>query len=161
MSLNVFPPRRKRHVYRQTLVAPPALVFPLLCPVREVDWTPGWDPIVVLSDSGVAEQDCVFLTQGLPHAAIWTITDYDAVAYRLGFLKVTPEHSVCKIEIALSAIGTHGSHAEIAYMYTSLGPAGDAFLADFTPEWYGRFMREWEGALNHYLQTGQKLGQDQ
>lgn len=156
--MNVFPPRRRRHSYRQTLVAPPATVFPLLCPVREADWTPGWEPIVVLSDSGLAEPDCVFLTPGLPHAAIWTITERDPSAHRLAFVKVTPEHSVCKIEIALSAIGSHGCHADIAYMYTSLGPAGDAFLADFTSEWYRRFMREWEEALNHYLRTGQMIG---
>jgi hypothetical protein len=158
--MNVFPPRRRRHSYTQTLAASPAAVFPLLCPVREADWTPGWEPLVVLSASGVAERDCVFITSGLPHVAIWTITRYDAEAYRLEFLKVTPEHSVCKIEIALSAIDTDGTAAEIAYSYTSLGPAGDAFLAEFTEEWYGRFMREWEDALNHYLATGRMIGTD-
>jgi hypothetical protein len=155
--MNVFPPRRRRHVYTQSLVAPPAVVFPLLCPVREVEWTPGWDPIVVLSYSGVAEQDCVFLTSGTPHGAIWTVTRYEPAAYRLELLKVVPEHSVCKVEITLAHAGEHGTRAEIAYAYTSIGPAGDAFLVEFTETWYRRFMQEWEDALNQFLSSGGTL----
>src|SRR2546427_13050450 len=34
--------RRVTHEYTQTNDAPPEIVFPLLCPVREADWVPGW-----------------------------------------------------------------------------------------------------------------------
>lgn len=57
-------PRITRH-YTQRIEAPPARVFPLLCPVREADWLEGWGEIVemVHSDSGLAEDGCVFLTR--------------------------------------------------------------------------------------------------
>ena len=60
--MNIRPPNRVTHTYTQRLVAPPAAVFPLLCPVREADWIDGWNPLLVLSHSGLAEPDCVFVT---------------------------------------------------------------------------------------------------
>jgi len=35
--MNIRPPNRVTHTYTQHLVAPPAAVFPLLCPVRAAD----------------------------------------------------------------------------------------------------------------------------
>ena len=59
--MKIAAPNRVRHTYVQKLVASPAEVFPLLCPVREADWLDGWDPLEVWSRSGVAEPDCVFV----------------------------------------------------------------------------------------------------
>jgi hypothetical protein len=153
----VHAPHRRRHAYTQTLVAPPEKVFPLLCPVREADWTPGWDVQVVLSESGVAEQDCIFVTPGAPHPAVWVVTRFEPEIWRLEFIKLTPNHSVCKIEIALAALGGARTAAHVAYTYTALGPAGDQFLEQFTEAWYRGFMEEWETALNHYVTTGRML----
>ena len=36
----------------QVLNAPPATVFPLLCPVREAEWVPGWTVRMIHSASG-------------------------------------------------------------------------------------------------------------
>jgi hypothetical protein len=63
--------------YTQSLNGEPARVFPLLCPVREADRIDGWDPILVLSDSSVAERDCVFVTAAQPQDAIWYITRHE------------------------------------------------------------------------------------
>ena len=49
--------------------ATPDRVFPLLCPVREYEWIPGWECDVLHSVSGVAEEDCVFRTR-FPGTAI-------------------------------------------------------------------------------------------
>ncbi len=48
-------PNRITRSYTQSLVAPPEKVMPLLCPVMEAEWIDGWDPVLVLSDSGVVE----------------------------------------------------------------------------------------------------------
>jgi len=149
-------PNRIRHIFTQTLTGPPDRVFPLLCPVRERDWVPNWNPIRVITDSGVAERDGIFVTEAAPHDAVWVITRHDAGAGILQMIKITPDHTVCKIEIALRA-GGEGTRAEISYEYTSLGPLGDAFLKEFTEKWYQGFMEEWEAALNHYLTTGEML----
>lgn len=149
-------PRRVRHTYTQNLVAPPEKVFPLLCPVREAEWVPNWDPRLVISDSGVGEKDCVFITEAAPQDAIWVITRHEEQAGKLEIIKVTVDHTVCKVEIALTATPT-GTSADISYGYTAIGPAGEAFLKEFTAEWYQRFMQDWEQALNHYLSTSQMI----
>ena len=59
------------------LLGPAAKVFPLLCPVREMDWAEGWEPEKVISESGVAERNCVFLTPDKDGSAIWYITRHE------------------------------------------------------------------------------------
>jgi len=61
--MNSFKARRVAHEYTQTNPASPEKVFPLLCPVREADWIPGWRYTLIYSDSGVAELGCIFTTQ--------------------------------------------------------------------------------------------------
>jgi len=155
--MKIASPKRIRHSYTQKLVAPPEKVFPLLCPVRETEWVPDWDPELVLSNSGRAEGDCVFVTPDSPQKAIWVITRYDPEGFNLEILKVTPNYTVGKLEITLAEDGNGGTSAEVAYMYTSLGPEGDAFLRKFTETWYRSFMKRWEQALNHYLSTAKKV----
>lgn len=150
-------PRRIRHTYTQSLAAPPAGVFPLLCPVREEEWVPAWEPESVISASGVAEEDCLFITPAEPASAIWIVTRHDPTALELTMYKVTPGHTVGRLDIALTGDAKGGTTAEVSYEYTSLGPSGDAFLEDFTEEWYRSFMTGWESALNHYLETGEKI----
>ena len=153
-------PRRVKHSYTQSLAAPPGAVFPLLCPVREADWIPEWDPVLVLTESGVAEPDCVFVTPGGEDGspdAVWILTHHDPNARHLTFYKVTPGVTVGKIEIALAADGADRTRATVSYEHTALGPKGEEFLEGFTEEWYRDFMEEWERLLNHYLETGKRI----
>ncbi len=150
-------PNRVRHSYRQHLQAPPDRVFPLLCPVRELDWVPGWAPLAVLSESGVAELDCVFVTPDGVDEAIWVITRHEPDSGHVEMIKVTPGRTIGKLEIHVQADGADRTIADVSYTYTALGPRGDAFLAGFTAEGYRSFMTKWEAALNHYLTTGQKI----
>ncbi len=54
----------KRTIKRHTMLleGSPESIFPLLCPVRESEWIETWQCTMVYSDSGFAEQDCVFRT---------------------------------------------------------------------------------------------------
>jgi hypothetical protein len=154
--MNIQMPNRVAHTYVQRLFAAPERVFPLLCPVREADWIEGWDPLQVASASGVAEADCVFVTAAEPTDAIWYVTRHEPAAGFVEMLKITPGVTACRLRIALQAT-TAGCDATVTYMHTSLGPAGDAFVADFTAEYYAAFMRDWEARLNHYLVHGSAL----
>jgi len=69
--------------------------------------------------------------------------------------KVTPEFTVGKLQISLSAQGKTGTNATIAYEFTSLGPLGDTYLETYTAQWYEKFMQVWERQMNHYLETGE------
>jgi hypothetical protein len=143
-------PVRVSHTYRQSLRAPPVRVFPLLCPVREVEWAVGWAPLNVVSDSGVAEPDCVFVTPATPHDAIWYITRHEPDRLLVEFLKITPAVTACRIVIQLSG-NERACVADVTYTHTSLGPLGDDFVASFTAEHYRQFMQDWERELNNCL----------
>ena len=146
-------PTRATRTFTQKLAAPPDRVFPLLCPVLEADWLEDWDPLVVFTNSGVAEPDCVFMTKAAPHPAIWFVTRHEPEPGFVEMLKISPEITACRLSIQLSAAGD-GCEALITYSHTSLGPRGDDFVAGFTEAFYDGFMREWETRMNHYLKTG-------
>jgi hypothetical protein len=50
-----------------------------------------------------------------------------------------------------------GSEATITSSHTSLGPEGDAFLAEFTEDYYKKFMRDWETRMSYFLTNGSAL----
>ena len=152
-------PYRVRHSYTQSITAPPDEVFPLLCPLRELDWAPGWQPDWVISNSGVAEQGCVFQTPGHDGsaAAVWVITEHDPGAGHVEMIKIIPEHTVMKLEISLEADGQGGTRSTVTYGHTAIGPAGERFVDECTEQWYEQFMQGWEAAMNHYLATGELM----
>lgn len=154
--MNITQPSRVTRTCTQRLVAEPSAVFPLLCPVREADWIDGWDPIVVIAHSGVAERDCVFVTAASPHDAVWYITRHERDNGFVEMLKITPLVTACRLTIQLRPIAT-GSEAIITYIHTSIGPAGDAFVASFTDDYYRQFMNDWEARINYYLVHGSAL----
>lgn len=156
--MKIVKPNRVTRTYTQRLVAPASKVFPLLCPVREADWIEGWDPRLVVSSSGVAEPDCVFVTVAQPADAVWYITCHEPATGFVEMIKVTPSITACRLTIQLRATIT-GCDADVTYSHTSLGPHGDEFVATFTADYYRRFMQEWESQLNHYLRHGTALPQ--
>jgi hypothetical protein len=151
--MHITKPHRAAHTYRQQLCAPPAKVFPLLCPVRETEWADGWMPELVISSSGVAEPDCVFTTPNKRATDIWYITRHEPEKLFLEMLKISPGTTACRLTIQLCEAGP-GCIADVTYIHTSLGPAGDEFVAKFTAEYYQTFMQAWETELNHFLRTG-------
>ena len=83
-------PVRATRTFTQKLAATPDRVFPLLCPVLEADWLEGWDPLVVFTNSGVAEPGCVFMTKATPHPAIWFVTRHEPERGLVEMLKISP-----------------------------------------------------------------------
>ena len=129
--MQITKPNRATHTYRQRLHAAPARVFPLLCPVREAEWAKGWLPDLVISSSGVAESDCVFITPNESAKAIWYITRHDPGRWFVEMLKIVPDVTACRLQIQLSA-SSDGCFADITYSHTSIDQAGDRFVAGFT-----------------------------
>jgi hypothetical protein len=153
--MEIIKPNRVTRSYTQRLVAPPERVFPLLCPVREAEWIEGWDPVFVLSESGVAEPDCVFATETNGRRAVWFVTRHEPPDY-VEMVYVNANVTACKLTIRLRATDD-GCTALVSYSHTSLGPEGDAFVANFTEDHYATRMQDWQTRLSHYLQTGQCL----
>jgi hypothetical protein len=151
--MKIVKPNRVTRTYTQSLIGPPAAVFPLLCPVREADWIQEWDPALVISSSGVAELDCAFVTSAQPSDAIWYITRHEPSANFVEMIKITPSITACRLTIQLRAVPT-GCEADVTHSHTSLGPLGDEFVASFTEDYYRKFMVEWESKVNYYLRHG-------
>jgi RimJ/RimL family protein N-acetyltransferase len=77
MSDNEFSAVRTIKIAAQHLLAPPEQVFPLLCPKREYDWIEPWKCRLVHSESGYAEQDCIFVTDFPGEGEdVWVVSVY-------------------------------------------------------------------------------------
>jgi len=106
-------------------------VFPLLCPVRELDWLDSWNYKMIHSNSGLIEKDCVFTT---PHhvdfETIWYVTQYDKSNYKIEFVRVTPNENVVKINIQLEKINEQKTRVIIDYQYTALNEEQNKFIKE-------------------------------
>jgi len=156
MTMTNFQARRVTHQFTQTNVAPPETVFPLLCPVREADWVPGWQYRLIYSKSGVAEAGCVFITEENRRETTWIVTEYDPAAFRIAFVWVDPGMVAAQIRIRLEP-GGGATTAPIQYTYTALSPKGNREVERFTETWFRQKMQSWEAAINHYLTTGKLI----
>jgi hypothetical protein len=156
--MSAFAARRVSHEFTQSNDAPPEKVFPLLCPVREADWVPGWQYQLIYSQSGLAEEGCVFTTpnESGPES-VWLCTRYDPAAYTIAYAWVKPGMIAAQLRISLAPAPEDRTLARIRYVYTALSPAGNDELERFTPEWFQSKMQRWEAAINHYLRTGKLI----
>jgi len=153
-----FQGNRVTREYTHTNAAPPAEVFPLLCPVRETDWVPGWQYRMIYSLSGVAEAGCVFATPNENGSeTIWMVTEYDPAALRIAFVWMNLGLMAARIRISLVGNSQGTTDARICYVYTGLSNAGNREVERYNQDWFGHKMQSWEKAINHYLRTGKLL----
>jgi hypothetical protein len=151
--------KRVTHEYVQTNFAAPETVFPLLCPVAEQKWVPGWQYRLIHSQSGLAELGCVFITPNEDGSeSTWVVTEYDPTKFRVGFVWVNPALVAAQIQIELHAKPEAKTEARIRYSYTGLSEKGNQEVARYDAAWFGHKMEGWEAAINHYLQTGRRIG---
>ena len=155
--MHIVSPKRVSRSYRQTIAGTPETILPLYCPVREAEWIAGWDPVVVMTETGAAEPDCVFATKDERGESIWYVTRHSLEDGQVEMIKFTPGVTACRLEISLERASDTTTWATVTYTHTSLGPDGDAFLEEFTPEYYEGFMQAWEESMNHFLATGEVL----
>ncbi len=157
--MKIIKPKRREHRCLQTWKAAPEKVFPLLCPVRETDWIPGWQPKFVVSNSGVMELDCIFVEPATPNDATWIVTRYELNRF-VEMYRIVPEATVRKFSIKLEPGPENTSRAYVAYDFTAIGKEGEKVVDEFTAASFNEFMKRFETAINHYLTTGQKIAEN-
>lgn len=172
--MNSFKSGRVTHEYTQTNPAAPEKVFPLLCPVREADWIPGWRYKLIYSDSGVAELGCIFTTENPvvesekyssrssgrdPNSteSTWICVDYDPAAFRIAYIWIKPGRVATELWIKLTTTDDGQTHSHIRFRYTGLSPEGNREVESYDRSWFEAKMRGWETAINHYLTTGKMI----
>lgn len=154
--MKIVEPKRRKHSCVQTWKSTPDRVFPLLCPVRETDWIPGWDPQLVVSNTGVMEHDCIFVEPATPNDAIWIVTSYDPNRF-VEMYRTVPGVTVSKFSIKLEATQDNATSAFVTYEHTAIGDEGEKIVDGFTADSFAEFMSHFDAAINHYLTTGSKI----
>ncbi|WP_428407422.1 hypothetical protein [Hyphococcus sp.] len=151
------PYRCKRTAGFEVAAAPDA-VFAMMCPVREYEWEPGWRTNLILSESGLVEEGCVFTTPAgasiasdqKSEEAIWVTPHHDAQARRLTMIKVTPNECVTRLDIAVDETET-GAAVTASYELTALSPRGRVIVDGHTAPAYAKIMEGWRAALTGKL----------
>ena len=156
METNNFKSTRRYVSCKQTLQAEPARVFPLLCPKREYDWIDGWNCKIIFSESGYAEQDCVFTTDFPGDVKeTWFVDRYEKDRL-IQFIKYS-EQRVIKYTITLTGNSGGTTTAKWEQAITSLNSEGNLFIENFSDADFGKKIKGLEKKLNHYLITGKML----
>lgn len=148
-----------------TFTGRPAAVFPLLCPVREYDWIPGWTCEMIYSDSGYAELGCVFRTRswyagpgGVPAIETWAVSRYEPNR-SIGFVRMIDGIWVSTLDLRLAPSG-EGTRCLATRMFTALTPAGAERLADLDEDVERSRLEGIAAGVSHYLTTGRMRSLD-
>lgn len=158
MENKSFSAKRITRRYRQQIYGAPDRVFELLCPVREADWLHGWEYRMIYSQSGFAEEGCVFTSRSEgEEETLWLISKRDEANRKIEFVRFTPGSRVAKLAICVEEGEMQGSLVDISYMFTALTEQGNDFIDEFTQEKFETAMKFWEDSMNHYLKTGKQL----
>ncbi len=148
---------RTIRTHSMVLDAAPAIVFPLLCPVRESDWIEPWRCRMIYSQTGFAEQDCIFQTEFPKDGATetWVVCRYEPPRV-IEFVRVS---TLRAIRYTITLHGTAGgkTEAEWRQVITGLSEAGDRLLAQEPEEAFRTQMERLAEMLNYYLKTGRRL----
>ena len=120
--------------------------LPLFTPEGERAWAGDeWDPQYAAErgDGDGATPGIVFTTPSTGGDAVWVVVERsdDAVAYA----RVVPGHIAGTISVVCTAEG-EGCRVRVTYDVTSLGPAGDEWIAEFE-RGYANFLEHWRHAI--------------
>lgn len=142
--------------HKMRLVAKPEAVFPLLCPEKELEWIDGWEYEMIYSSSGFAERGCTFRTNLPPEGeAIWFMTRH-APPYEAEYVRFAAGLAITCLNIRLADVEC-GTVADVTFTFTGLTERGNDYLAEHAAIQSENAVNRMERALNHFLQTGEKL----
>ncbi len=157
-----FKATRRTLSHKQHLNGTKEQIFPLLCPTREYDWIAEWACELVYSDSGFAEPNCVFRTDGAvsrisgAEEEIWIVSRYESPT-RIEFVKFSNGLFVIKYEIDLVETEDGGITATWTQHFTGLSEAGNDMIAARRQEDYDAVIAALEGKMNYYLRHGDMM----
>lgn len=147
-----YTPRKRRHFSQsQHIMALPVAVFPLLCPVRELDWLPEWDCRPFYTASAVAELGCAFQTDRIADGGldIWVIT-HDEPSARVKFVRMNSLR-VMQYDIRLQPADDGSPVLVREQRITALNDDGDRHVAALREADFTAMIANIETLLNRYL----------
>lgn len=158
--MKCFDARKAKRSHTVKLEASPETVFPLLCPVREEEWTCGWENHtyeLIYTESGFNEEGCIFKTS-YPEGneSLWICTKYDKENYEMEFLVHVKDLVIRKMNILLKINDDNTTNARFEYTVTSITEKGNA-LVDNLNETAIKSISGLGMMINYYLQHGKKI----
>ena len=150
-SVNEFVASHVRREHTITVDAAVDRVFPLLTPAGEELWVSGWKAVYLHPSSGEMTPGMVFTTGAGDDTTYWSVVHYDPAAHVSRYARVTPASRFGFVEVACSAAGAARTRVTVAYTYTALTEAGNAFIEAFTETGYREMIEEWRTLMGDYL----------
>jgi len=143
------------HTINFEIEQPVAELFPLFSPEGEKAWVPGWRYKKITDTTELCE-DYIFLTNAHAHNAkdaIWIVKKYEPESYLIQLYRVEPEEKVGVVTVKCVELETAKVKVQVTYKYTALSDKGEAFIDDFTEEFYSKFIGEWRLLLLEYFES--------
>lgn len=138
-----------------------AQVFPLFGPVREQEWAEGWQPRMLLPYSEDVQEHMVFQTESHdrhnPFTSTWIVSRYDPIEAFIEYTVFTDDR-IWWIAIKCHQDETSATtNATITYTYLDLTEQANHLNEVVLETMFRHDLKDWEKAINHYLQTGTQL----
>ena len=160
MTIPTFKSKRISKTRIINLNAPLGKVFPLFGPIREKEWAADWNPQLIFSITGLAEEHMVFCTQspqGHDPNFTWIMSRYSPDQSFIEYTVFAPERLWWITIQCREGITESLTEAEITYTFTGLTENGNAINARALDAMYHQELKDWEVSINHYLKTGERL----
>ncbi len=135
-------------------------VFPLFGPIREQEWADGWAPRILFPAGGGVEEHMVFRTSSHGHGEpdfTWLVSKYLPEQAVIEYTVFTPERVWWITIRCREAASERTTKAEISYAFLGLTDMGNAINENAARLMYAHDLKDWEAAINHYLETGKRL----
>jgi hypothetical protein len=127
-------------------------VFPLFGPIREKEWAEGWNPEIIYSNDQLVEEHMIFRTHG--HGSgeyyTWVVSQFNPERHQIEYTVSTSDRVwFIRVECVPDASRTK---ARICYTYTGITAAGNERNREALKNMYAHDLKDWEEAINYYLQ---------
>jgi len=157
--MSTFTARRLERSAFQTLNGTPEEIFPLLCPVREYEWIEHWRCAMIYSQSGRAEDNCIFTTRfpGDDSDDVWVVCHHQPPR-QIQFVRVN-DFRVMRYTITLEQTGPDSTGAVWHQLITALNDKGNERLSTMSEHLFRQEIARLETMINHFLATGSMLKQ--
>ena len=139
----------RRH--RIVLDGPVDRVFPLFTPAGEKAWAEGWDPEFLHPADGETREGMVFRTRHGGEITLWSCVDWQPIAHRVRYARVTPASRFGFVEVTCRALADGRTEANVTYTYTALEPEGRAHLEALSEAAFTRMIDGWRPAIDRCL----------
>ena len=127
-----------------------------------MDWAAGWNPQIIYSTTNTVEEHMVLKTPSHhghnESEYIWIVSKFLPAQALIEYTVHTSER-VWWITIQCRAdLPDKTTKAEITYTFSGLTEIGNAINEKALRSMFIQDLKDWEAAINYYLETGNKLG---